>query len=886
MDSNDTSSSTKGLEHFRKFFIDLLTPFVALRAPIMVALIGVVLLGWPSQTHEIYRALALNPESQIQQIGYAYITLTLACLLIWYIARNITLQYHKDSLQKKNLSGFLFRWQPRICGALPLLGAAFGIWTSSQQLLVFDVPGSIEVAIPGVLDDMQNAYDQIESAKATLKAGSIISIGLAVALTGITFLRSFKKSWKYQNPNPLLFGLGLKSFFFVLATGLFAALSIIFFVSPRDVSAWAGYFGALAIFNVFLLCIAFLVSFFANIYDRTGIHALWLIIILAVVTTAFNLNDNHIMRTLDREMISIPSPAFERRMRNFQAEAQARTYEHASDSFEKWLESRPDRDYYVRRGRPYPVFIVSAQGGGLYAAYQAAMTLARLQDRCGAFAQHVFVISGVSGGGLGGALFSSLVKTNAKPLSSPQCSYGDLKQSWYQDKVEKFLENDFMAPLTAAGFFPDFFQRFIPYPIARFDRARALEASFERAWDVTFPGSDDNPMASSYHDLWSPTGLNPALILNSTEMNSGRRFVFSPFHFRRQTSDRLITFLQLIRQPVALSTAVGVSARFPWILPPASWKVDPITFPRQGISENSTNEGRTNPRKRLRNARYFRFLDGGIFEYSGVETALDIVQILENLQISRAQAGIKPFNIDIQQIVLSDDEIIEDATSSRNFFERQEELTSKQGFGEVLSPVTTLLNARTARASLSVTRIFNRQCKGCVRSRRDYRELPGFDGGARLFRINHTDFSLTVGWQLSPATRDLISAHSGIANNCFALPRQERTAGFNRPAIPWMVKVINENNCAACRIVYDLSAQPFRPDTAADTTASTVSQSAGDDNQRHRQSSFHPYQLDIPAEGRLLCQSMEKTKIAEPLSWIGSPLQRPEDAIDQYKPLE
>ena len=60
--------------------------------------------------------------------------------------------------------------------------------------------------------------------------------------------------------------------------------------------------------------------------------------------------------------------------------------------------------------KPYPVFVVAVSGGGIYAASSAATFLAELQDECSRFGQHVFVISGVSGGAVGATLFNALTR--------------------------------------------------------------------------------------------------------------------------------------------------------------------------------------------------------------------------------------------------------------------------------------------------------------------------------------------------------------------------------------------------------------------------------------------------------------------------------------------
>ena len=64
----------------------------------------------------------------------------------------------------------------------------------------------------------------------------------------------------------------------------------------------------------------------------------------------------------------------------------------------------------IKRAEIYPVFVVSAQGGGLYAAYNTATFLARLIDLCPGFRRHLFAISSVSGGSVGAAVFASALR--------------------------------------------------------------------------------------------------------------------------------------------------------------------------------------------------------------------------------------------------------------------------------------------------------------------------------------------------------------------------------------------------------------------------------------------------------------------------------------------
>ncbi|MEA5603996.1 hypothetical protein, partial [Nostoc sp. UHCC 0252] len=185
--------------------------------------------------------------------------------------------------------------------------------------------------------------------------------------------------------------------------------------------------------------------------------------ILLILLTCFSwldLNDNHRIRQVEnhksQELLTLKT------------------------SFSEWKEARKDDiKKFTTEEKEYPIYIVSAQGGGIFAAYHAASTLSRLQDLCPEFASHVFAISGVSGGSLGAAVFSSLINTESPSFSEKPCSpldkaleQKDQKRGVLETKAHKLLDQDFLSPLLAAGLFPDSLQGFLPVPINSLDRAR------------------------------------------------------------------------------------------------------------------------------------------------------------------------------------------------------------------------------------------------------------------------------------------------------------------------------------------------------------------------------------------------------------------------------
>ena len=202
-------------------------------------------------------------------------------------------------------------------------------------------------------------------------------------------------------------------------------------------------------------------------------------------------------------------------------------------SFGQWFHSRADRDFYAKSNEPYPVFIVAAAGGGAYAAHYTATFLARMQDSCPNFAQHVFAISGVSGGSIGASLFAGLAKLKARnqPYVGCNLNSGD---RYFERRTQKFFEQDFLSPVMAAALFPDLLQRFLPFPIGPFDRSRALDASIEAAWhDMIEDAAKEDASAKAHSE---PVR---APVPRSVDAGAGRRGGAGADHQHDRGGERL-----------------------------------------------------------------------------------------------------------------------------------------------------------------------------------------------------------------------------------------------------------------------------------------------------------------------------------------------------------
>lgn len=288
--------------------------------------------------------------------------------------------------------------------------------------------------------------------------------------------------------------------------------------------------------------------------------------------------------------------------------------------FTRWAE---DLVAGTKKNDQTPVILIAAEGGGIRAAYWTASVLTRIQGEQPDFASHTFVISSVSGGSLGAGLFAALI---ADQDSEGKCS----KPEDFLRCARKMLKRDFLAPTFATMLYPDLLQRFLFWPIRSWDRASTLEISWEQAWNSA-TGIQSNRFAQPFENLWSgPRSLEvPSLIFNMTSVEHGNRVLMSNLKLQEANGPLCleafsgqahgifddvidlreamnvfpcnVEYAQLPSSTVPLSTAINNSARFSFVSP----------------------AGTVNKRLHI--------VDGGYFENSGTTTLEEVYQNIRPL---------------------------------------------------------------------------------------------------------------------------------------------------------------------------------------------------------------------------------------------------------------
>ena len=165
------------------------------------------------------------------------------------------------------------------------------------------------------------------------------------------------------------------------------------------------------------------------------------------------------------------------------------------------------------------LIIVAASGGGILAAGWTTKVLTELHKAYPNFRQELRLISSVSGGSVGSAHYvSALPDDKDKQLSA--------------EALQEIVEDSMKSSLAVTSYgvaFPDFRRALVPIWVDQeFDRGRLLEADWRKIANER-RGKDRRRLVSlSEWRAAIAQGNKPAVIFNSTVMETGERIAITP----------------------------------------------------------------------------------------------------------------------------------------------------------------------------------------------------------------------------------------------------------------------------------------------------------------------------------------------------------------------
>jgi hypothetical protein len=438
-----------------------------------------------------------------------------------------------------------------------------------------------------------------------------------------------------------------------------------------------------------------------------GYPSLTLPLILAALVMSW-WNDNHTIRSTEARIAAAPR-------------------ETPQQHFRGWLEVRLER---APAGRPYPVFVVAAAGGGIRAAYWTASVLGRIADQSGGkWPDHLYAMSGVSGGSVGSALHAVQI---ADLVSGPQTT-ARKEPTAFVAGVRNTLDNDILSPVLAYLLFPDLVQRFVPIPFSFADRARAIELAMESA--VADPqGAGSDRFARRFSELW-PAGKArydvPALLLNGTVVETGQRGIVSNLYIKEDVFPDAVDLLDevLQTQDMPLSTAAHLSARFTYVSPAGTIR---------------TSGGDV----------WRHVVDGGYFENSGSATAVELMQQMREVaDVVQKEKG-RP--VALMLILIRNDPRA--ASVCERHLEAALPPRPHTYLSDLLSPVRALLSTRVARGRLAEETALN-LVRGFHGGTDSVQSLQCRQGCVFEFSLGGGMIEPPLGWSLSAHGRKDMDEH-------------------------------------------------------------------------------------------------------------------------------
>ena len=634
--------------------------------PIFFALIMVAVAWYAFRQNDQGRDFFVGIVSSGISISYVIkssIMLLRWCILLWYSTR-VVLQIKRLEVPSNRFTTFLIKWLPRTIGILPFLivinahfHAASIIATEDKQTLWFNSTILLAAAIA-----LMSFF--IYRKKLALMMNISFKPDEERYSTGKTMLKEFLESRASK----------IAIAFITISISLLCLL----FFTPSD-WGFARWLEPATVVICGLVFFTFLIALIILFIDIRRSPVFLLIGSYVVLLSTCN-NNNQI------DSLDVPP----KRMS-------------IKDNFEQWIDFRiKQQEYSDSSARKFPLFIIAAEGGGIRAATWTSLVLKKLQELRPNFMDHVYAISGVSGGGVGAAFYAAYRYDESMGRHDGFISAAT--------SFERTVSNDFLSDLTAGFIFHDNLQRIIPWPVRSLSRNRKLENSWGSSWRAHM---FSNSMDSSFLALWdnSPSFKLPNILINGLLSETGQKAITSNLELNTAEFSDDIDVIARLHSDIPLKTAASLGARFPIITSGALLKAN-----------GETPLG--------------HILDGGYKENSGIETAWQLILSLDTL-IAKAEIRYG-WKIPVHLI------FIQNSTNGRTFNENY------NGATKVLPDLSTIIpgfmNAWERRTTTHKN--ISRDLFSGPRMNDHYKFIE--------IRLNNQDKSLPLGWYLSDAARENI----------------------------------------------------------------------------------------------------------------------------------
>lgn len=282
-----------------------------------------------------------------------------------------------------------------------------------------------------------------------------------------------------------------------------------------------------------------------------------------------------------------------------------------------WLEHLCGEETRCQGAEPLNVYFVSAEGGGIRAAYWPALVLAELSARIAEFDERTFSLSGVSGGAVGISVYRACREHHPDDAGLDTLS----------SCIRRLGASDLLTPLLGSWMFEDVLARFIPTAWCDQPGCGFLSrgAWFERRLEEGLAEAGVNMRAPLVTFARAGSSRLPHLFLNSTWVETGERAIASDVRIESKDFPTARDQIDYLKPSLPLSTAAHNAARFPFVNAIGSVRVAAPDCPSSGKRDGVVICG--------------HLADGGYFDNSGGHTTADILRALGRLLRADAVGG-------------------------------------------------------------------------------------------------------------------------------------------------------------------------------------------------------------------------------------------------------
>jgi len=374
-------------------------------------------------------------------------------------------------------------------------------------------------------------------------------------------------------------------------------------------------------------------------------------------------------------------------------------------ALQTWLAARHDAvDRYRKMNRPLPLIIMSAEGGGIYAAAHSFLGYQALTHYCPQLKTHVFATIGVSGGGLGFVMERAL----SRPVTHTQC-HDEVAPKDVPDTIIA----DLLSPVLANLLLLQPIAWLMPFWNTLPDGGSALAETLSHALGPARDSLSNKPE-------------DAALLFVTTDARTGSRVVFSPIRFNGSSDVRTFSIAEKQSGTEIHETiihAAVTSARFPFLT--------------QSAVLNDSAARRV-------------LVDGGYADNTGALTASNLISSLRNTQsvswgkdgcVTREIVFAAKFTSEADwrdcrmPLFLAHVAFAADATVD----------VRPAADPTIVDPFLALLGARVGEARRALIALEERQRNPALEV------TAHVDNGFYAHRIAQAELALPLGWRLSPS---------------------------------------------------------------------------------------------------------------------------------------